>query len=77
MVIKTNDGSELQFEVVGLVEDEEAHAFAVCYNDDADEFVVTDANGKLLEDAGLAQEILDDFFVLAEESASTNGEATN
>jgi hypothetical protein len=30
---------------------------------------VTDANGKLLEDDALAQEILDDFFVLAEESA--------
>jgi hypothetical protein len=30
---------------------------------------VTDENGKLLEDDALAQEILDDFFVLAEESA--------
>jgi hypothetical protein len=30
---------------------------------------VTDANGTLLDDDGLAQEILDDFFVLAEESA--------
>jgi len=67
----------LQFEVVGLVEDEEGHAFAVCYNEDADEFVVTDAKGKLLEDTALAQEILDDFFVLADESSSTNGEASN
>jgi hypothetical protein len=65
----------LQFEVVGLVEDDEGHAYAVCYNEDADEFVVTDALGKLLEDTDLAQEILDDFFVLAEESVSTNGEA--
>jgi len=77
LVIKTNDGAELQFEVVGLVEDDESHAFAVCYNEDADEFVVTDVNGKLLEDSEFAQEILDDFFVLAEESASTNGEASN
>jgi hypothetical protein len=77
LVIKTNDGAELQFEVVGLVEDEDSHAFAVCYNEDADEFVVTDVNGKLLEDTELAQEILDDFFVLAEESASTNGEASS
>lgn len=76
MVIKTHDGTELQFEVVGLVEDDESNAFAVCYNEDADEFVVTDANGKLLEDSELAQEILDDFFVLAEESSSTNGEAS-
>ena len=66
----------MQFEVVGLVEDEDSHGFAVCYNEDADEFVVTDANGKLLEDSDLAQEILDDFFVLAEESSSANGEAT-
>ena len=49
----------------------------MCYNEDADEFVVTDAKGKLLDDSGLAQEILDDFFVLAEESSSTNGEASN
>jgi hypothetical protein len=40
----------------------------VCYCESADEFVVTDENGKLLEDESLAQEILDDFFVLAEES---------
>ena len=63
------DGSELRFEVVGLVEDDESNAYAVCYNEQADEFVVTDQFGDLLEDEDLAQEILDDFFVLAEESA--------
>ena len=63
------DGTALRFEVVGLVEDDEGNAFAVCYNDRADEFVVTDQFGDLLEDEDLAQEILDDFFVLAEESA--------
>ena len=62
------DGSELKFEVVGLVEDDEGHAFAVCYNESGDEFVVTDQFGDLLDDEELAQEILDDFFVLAEES---------
>jgi hypothetical protein len=62
------DGTELKFEVVGLVEDDEGNAFAVCYNDKNDEFVVTDQVGDLLEDEELAQEILDDFFVLAEES---------
>jgi argonaute-like protein implicated in RNA metabolism and viral defense len=76
LVIKTNDGTEFHFEVVGLVEDEDGRAFAVCYNDDADEFVVTDGNGKLLEDSRLAQEVLDDFFALAEESASADGEAS-
>jgi hypothetical protein len=62
------DGTELRFEVVGLVEDDEGNAYAVCYNDKSDEFVVTDQFGDLLEDEDLAQEILDDFFVLAEES---------
>ncbi len=63
------DGSELKFEVVGLVEDDEGHAYAVCYNETSDEFVVTDQFGDLLDDEDLAQEILDDFFVLAEESS--------
>jgi hypothetical protein len=67
----------LQFEVVGLVEDDEGRAYGVCYNEDADEFVVTDGSGTLLEDTELAQEILDDFFALAEESASSNGEAAD
>ena len=34
---------------------------------------MTDETGELLDDEDLAQEILDDFFVLAEES----GEATD
>ncbi len=63
------DGSQLKFEVVGLVEDDEGHSYAVCYNDAGDEFVVTDDFGDLLDDEELAQEILDDFFVLAEETA--------
>jgi hypothetical protein len=63
-----DDGSTLRFEVVGLVEDDEGNAFAVCYNEGSDQFVVTDAFGELLENDELAQEILDDFFVLAEES---------
>lgn len=67
--IETTDGQQFDFEVVGLVEDDENNGFAVAYSEAADEFVVTDANGKLLEDDALAQEILDDFFVLAEESA--------
>jgi hypothetical protein len=63
-----DDGSTLRFEVVGLVDDDENNAFAVCYNEGSDQFVVTDAFGELLENDELAQEILDDFFVLAEES---------
>ncbi|HEV3152591.1 MAG TPA: hypothetical protein VGZ02_02160 [Candidatus Baltobacteraceae bacterium] len=68
LVIQTTDQKELEFEVVGLVEDEENNAYAVLYCEKEDEFVVTDAQGNLLEDDQLAQEILDDFFVLAEES---------
>ena len=69
LVIETNDGQSLEFEVVGLVEDDENNAYAVCYSEGADEFVVTDNVGTLLDDDELAQEILDDFFVLAEEGA--------
>jgi hypothetical protein len=68
LVIETNDGQSLEFEVVGLVEDDENNAYAVCYSEKADEFVVTDESGNLLSNDELAQEILDDFFVLAEES---------
>jgi hypothetical protein len=75
LVIKTTgEDKELEFEVVGLVEDEEHHSFAVLYCEPQDEFVVTDAQGDLLKDEALAQEILDDFFVLAEESGAPGGE---
>jgi hypothetical protein len=68
LVIQTTDERQLEFEVVGLVEDDEGNSYAVLYSEQEDEFVVTDAQGNLLEDDDLAQEILDDFFVLAEES---------
>jgi hypothetical protein len=58
---------------VGLVEDDENNAYAVCYSEKDDEFVVTDHLGTLLDDDELAQEILDDFFVLAEESTPEGG----
>ncbi len=69
LVIETTDGQKYEFEIVGLVEDDEKNGFAVAYSEKADEFVVTDDNGKLLDNDELAQEILEDFFVLAEESA--------
>jgi hypothetical protein len=47
-VIETTDGQKYEFEIVGLVEDDENHGFAVAYSEKADEFVVTDENGKLL-----------------------------
>ncbi len=74
LVIQTGDEKKLEFEVVGLVEDEEKNAYAVCYCEPEDEFVVTDACGNLLADDELAQEILDDFFVLADESGDEGGD---
>lgn len=74
LVIRTHDEKELSFEVVGLVEDDEKNAYAVLYCEPEDEFAVTDAKGNLLSDDALAQEILDDFFVLAEESAGDGGD---
>jgi len=68
VVFETNEGESIEFKVVGLVEDDEHNAYAVCYSEGADEFVVTDAQGNLLADEELAQEILEDFQVLAEES---------
>jgi len=69
LVIETTDGRKLEFEVIGVVEDDEHNGFAIAYSEAEDEFVVTDANGSLLSDTDLAQEILDDFRALAEESA--------
>lgn len=73
LVIQTTEDKQLEFEVVGLVEDEENNAYAVLYCEQEDEFVVTNDKGDLLEDDDLAQEILDDFFVLAEESGPEGG----
>jgi hypothetical protein len=70
IVIETVDGEKHEYEVVGLVDDEEHNEYAVAFSEAADEFIVTDVRGKLLEDDELAQEILDDFFVLSEESGS-------
>lgn len=75
LVIQTTDDKEMEFEVVGLVEDDENHTYAVLYCEPEDEFVVTDAQGNLLADDELAQEILEDFFVLAEESGQDEGGA--
>lgn len=75
LVVQTNDQKQLEFEVIGLLEDDDKKNYAVLYCESDDEFVVTDAQGNLLENDDLAQEILDDFFVLAEES--THNEAAS
>ena len=71
IVIEKTDGDnveKLEFQVVQLVEDEDGNEYAVAYSEVADEFVITDGLGRLLEDNALAQEILDEFLILAEES---------
>jgi hypothetical protein len=74
LYIRTKEGNDLPFEVVGILSDsEDGASYAVLMHEPQDEaereFIVTDLNGELLEDASLAQEILDEFLVFAEEAA--------
>jgi hypothetical protein len=72
--IATKEGAELPFEVVGILEDPESKmSFAVLLHEpqakeEDGEFIVTDLEGNLIDDEELAQEILDDFLIFAEES---------
>lgn len=63
-----------EFEVVGIVEDAQSAAqYAVCYSERADEFIVTNEAGELLDDDELAQEILGDFL---DQAHDTEGDDT-
>ncbi|HTX59603.1 MAG TPA: hypothetical protein VMH02_07960 [Verrucomicrobiae bacterium] len=78
LYIETKDGAELPFEVVGILEDPEEHtSYAVLVHEpegaDEGEFIVTDMEGNLVEDDELAQEILDEFLVFAEEAGDEGG----
>src|SRR5579875_416589 len=73
-VIETKDGREMEFEVVGLVEDEDKTAYGFAYSEEEDEFVATTASGTIVQDDVLAQEILDDCCALAEETEREEGE---
>ena len=58
-----------------MVEDaESSETYAIVYNEAGDRFIVTDAFGKMLTDEAIAQEILDDFLVFAEESSEGSKE---
>jgi hypothetical protein len=83
--IETNEGSLLAFEVVCILEDpKDGASYAVlrheAADEEGDEFIVTDLEGKLLEEDRLAQEILDDFLAFAEDEEDTrsahNGETS-
>ncbi len=81
LYIETKDGSELPFEVVGILEDpDDGSSYAVMMQapqeeESVTEFIVTDLEGNLLEDDELAQEILDEFLVFAEEAGDEGGES--
>ena len=65
--------ARMEFEVVGIVRDSDSTTdYGVCYNKEADEFIVTDESGELLADQTLAQGILDGF--LSEQAESAEGE---
>ncbi|HKW45341.1 MAG TPA: hypothetical protein VJN22_06740 [Candidatus Eremiobacteraceae bacterium] len=60
-----------EFEVVGIIEDSDSGAhFAVCYSEAADEFIVTDKTGGLIESDSLAQNILNDFLEQASDAVA-------
>jgi hypothetical protein len=81
--IETHEGTLLAFEVVGILEDpQDGTSYAVLRHESEDgeeeEFIVTDLEGKLLEEEQLAQAILDDFLAFAgddDRRGSHNGEA--
>lgn len=59
-----------EFEVVGIVEDADTKTrYAVCYSETADQFIVTDVAGALVQDVELAQSVLDDFMAQAKDPA--------
>lgn len=65
------DGTEMPFEVVGIVEDPvDGASYAVLRYEagpDEEDFVVTDREGNLLQDDEAAQAILDEFLEYAEQ----------
>ena len=81
LYIQTKDGAELPFEVVGILEDPDDNtSYAVlmheAHDENEGEFIVTDMEGNLVEDEELAQEILDEFLVFAEEAGEDGGGKT-
>jgi uncharacterized protein YrzB (UPF0473 family) len=81
LYIETKDGAELPFEVVGILEDpDDGASYAVLmhepHSEEEGEFIVTDLHGNLVSDEALAQEILDEFLVFAEEAGDDGGEKT-
>jgi hypothetical protein len=73
LYVRTKEGEELPFEVVGILKDSEDDTqYAVLLHEPPGEgereFIVTDLQGNLLDDEAFAQEILDEFLLFAEEA---------
>jgi hypothetical protein len=82
LCIQTKEGEELQFTVVGILQDaDDGTSYAVLTPQTSDEpesedetqAIVTDLQGNLIDDDELAQEILEDFLEIVEESQDENG----
>jgi hypothetical protein len=75
--LQMEDGSTLEFEVRAILEDSENDAtYAVLERDvdgDEGEIIVTDLDGNLIEDDELAQEVLDNYLIFAEEAGDESG----
>ncbi len=69
LMIETTDGRKDEYEIVALLEDEDGSGYAIAYSEKSDQFIVTDGSGTILDNDELAQEILDDYIVFAQESA--------
>jgi hypothetical protein len=79
--LQMEDGSTLEFEVRAILEDSESDAsYAVLERDpnggDEAEVIVTDLEGNLIEDDELAQEVLDNYLIFAEEASDEGGGKT-
>jgi uncharacterized protein YrzB (UPF0473 family) len=80
VVMTTQEGAEIAFSVVALLEDEQTkHTYAVLMHRPEDpnvdeSFVVTDPYGNLLQDTELAQQVLDDYLIFNEEANAGDGE---
>jgi len=65
VVMEDEDGNRLDFEVVGIVEEEIngtcEPTYAVCYNEDDETFLVTDIHGNPIEEEEIIDLIMEDY----------------
>jgi len=76
--MRLQDGSTLEYKVSAIFEDGETHAAyavleATAGNAEEGDVIVTDLQGSLIEDQDLAQEVLENYLVFAEEAGDPGG----